>query len=378
MPDSDEVDGRITSSTWFVKRAKRNLLHLCAYLHAPSCVRLLVHPPYTWDPDQPDRTNQTPMHFAEARDDLATLFELIHLSREQRQPSLWPLRRPQLNGLASVCLFWPQQMLACPVSLRAILTENRTIGISGCQDNMSTQYVYRTLMIGPLLALLLDLYIATPELFEFDLWTGQEIPPANVSHSFENNRFWPIRTNELDAEAISHAGCTIYPHCLYQLSIQCRLLGRTLLDTLVQVRSRWLLHRCTTNVDSDESKDENGSTGFEQGSRSWSPFRLMDYCRAIVRRTLVSVHGLTMRQNYAQLVSRLHVPDPIHTQLLYRDIWDGGDFEPYLLDGHGGNVPLGVPLDAQHVRYDDGPGDIGLLIGHRFIPDRVSNSVGAS
>lgn len=95
-------------------------IQLCAYLQAPQCVRLLVRPPYIWDPDQPDRTNQTPMYFAESRDDLVTLYEMIHLTREQRQPSVWPVRRPQLNGFASVCLFWPQQMLACPIPLRAV------------------------------------------------------------------------------------------------------------------------------------------------------------------------------------------------------------------------------------------------------------------
>ncbi|VDP94366.1 unnamed protein product [Echinostoma caproni] len=76
------------------------------------------------------------------------------------------------------------------------------------------------------------------------------------------------------------------------------------------------------------------------------------------------------RRNYAQLISRLTVPESIYALLLYRDVWDTDDFEPYLIDGHGGNVPLGLPLNASRIE-DDGEG--GLLIGCRFIPDCPSN-----
>uniref|UniRef100_A0A183A0U2 ANK_REP_REGION domain-containing protein n=1 Tax=Echinostoma caproni TaxID=27848 RepID=A0A183A0U2_9TREM len=118
--NDNEADNQITPSTWFIKRAKRNLLHLCAYLQAPSCVRLLLQPPYAWDPDQPDRTNRTPLHLAEARDDLITQCELILCTREQRQPARWPVTRLELDGLASICLFWPQQLLALPIPLSAV------------------------------------------------------------------------------------------------------------------------------------------------------------------------------------------------------------------------------------------------------------------
>lgn len=162
---------------------------------------------------------------------------------------------------------------------------------------MTTQYVYRTLLIGPLLALLLDLYIATPELFEFDLWTGEDISHhKNGHHSFETNRFWPIRTDELVMEAIAHASCTIYPHCLYQLSVECRLDSQTLSDTLVKVRTRWLLHRCGCSEiihgDNEDDRIEKHSSHSEQRKSGWSPFTLKDCCRAVVRRTLIRIHGM--------------------------------------------------------------------------------------
>ncbi|VDP23459.1 unnamed protein product [Echinostoma caproni] len=142
-------------------------------------------------------------------------------------------------------------------------------------------------MIGPLLALVFELYLATPELFAFDLWTGQQISfrtaqsePVDSSY-FANNRFWPIPTEDLDP--VAHTDCTCYPHCLYQLSVQSRQRALSPTDTLAGIRNRWLMHRCGAL--------RKGSGDTDQ-IPCWSPMPLKYVCRAAIRRLIVKIHGM--------------------------------------------------------------------------------------
>ncbi|KAF6770327.1 hypothetical protein AHF37_09854, partial [Paragonimus kellicotti] len=100
------------------RRAKRTILHLAVSCSAKHCTMLLVNPPYSYSPDQRDAIGWSPMHIAEARDDLSTLYELALQSRELRHYRPRPLEEP--NKCLSTCVIWPQDLFANPFGIEDV------------------------------------------------------------------------------------------------------------------------------------------------------------------------------------------------------------------------------------------------------------------
>ncbi|KAG5441900.1 hypothetical protein CSKR_106343 [Clonorchis sinensis] len=208
----------ITENTFFVAFAKRNLLHVATYNQARNCVRLLVNPPHCWDPDKLDGRNHNPMYLAEMRDDIGVLVEIARQSKERRDMCSPSVDKPIYGGFPSTALVWPQDLWVHPLKRDAMIGV-RHVGISGSEHDPAGHYMFRTQMIGPLVALVFELYIANPSLFAFDFWTGEE-------SDNKQRLFWPVPSNEPDLreEVLEHSSCEDYPHCLYRISVITRQL----------------------------------------------------------------------------------------------------------------------------------------------------------
>ncbi|KER28059.1 hypothetical protein T265_05036 [Opisthorchis viverrini] len=339
----------ISEDTFFVPFAKRNLLHVATYNQARKCVRLLVNPPHCWDPDKLDGRNHNPMYSAELRDDIGVLVEIARQSKERRDIRSPSVDKPIYGGFPSTALVWPQDLWVHPLRRDAVIGV-RHVGISGSEHDATGHYMFRTQMIGPLVALVFELYIANPSLFAFEFWTGEE-------SDNKQRLFWPVPSNEPDLkeEVIEHSSCEEYPHCLYRISVITRQLHLPDQERFVILRNRWVTHTLTSLETSSKSL-------------SMSPPSLMRNCRSVVRRLLINrCIERNVQLNYVQLVRSLRQPQAIEQFLLYQDIWDVPDWEQYLTDGEGANMPYGIRLLTKRIALDTG--ETGTLIGHRFIPD---------
>ncbi|KAF5400830.1 hypothetical protein PHET_05478 [Paragonimus heterotremus] len=94
------------------------MFQLAVSCSATRCTMLLVNPPYCYSPDQRDAIGWSPMHIAEARDDLSTLYELALQSRELRHFRPRPFEEP--NKCLSTCVIWPQDLFANPLGIEDV------------------------------------------------------------------------------------------------------------------------------------------------------------------------------------------------------------------------------------------------------------------
>ncbi|CAH8583097.1 unnamed protein product [Dicrocoelium dendriticum] len=342
----------VKESTLFTRYAQRTLLHIASCNGAKECVKLLLNEPYCWRPDHLDGRNMTPMFLAEMRDDIAVLLELAKHSNEERVIDTLPVR-PPFGGLVSTLLLWPQDLRSWKMTLEAIV-KPRCVGISGSADDLEGHYVYRTCMIGPLVALCFELYLSNPSLFDFDLWMGNF---GSKIREKDGVFAWPISENYVSTDCRYHLQeCTEYPHCLYRLGLANLHQKKSLTDSLKALRDRWIVHR----FGKLDYKRDNGQIAF-------GCLRLSDLCRLTIRRILVRrmVNGET-ETHYVHLINNLRQPQHLERFLLYYDIWCVSEWENQLADGHGGNVPYGTRLIAKPTKNKNGRA--GVAIGNRFIP----------
>ncbi|TGZ48817.1 hypothetical protein CRM22_010945 [Opisthorchis felineus] len=170
---------------------------------------------------------------------------------------------------------------------------------------------------------MLELFMATPNLLEFDIWSGASLGPS------DSKRFWPIP--KIDSRCVPghNTDCENYPHCLHN--------ELTKKDDIVSpdyqqakwntISSIWRYHRFELERD------------LKRNIRRWGPPKLRHLCRAIIRKQLVLAtdpsfdrEDQCLHENYVRRVHRLPVPAQVRQFLVYEDMWPDSSWFQHIRD----------------------------------------------
>ncbi|KER18169.1 hypothetical protein T265_12353 [Opisthorchis viverrini] len=139
--------------------------------------------------------------------------------------------------------------------------------LDGCANDVRSD----SQLCGFTLAYMLELCMATPNLLEFDIWSGANLGPL------DSRRFWPIPSlNDLRIRG-HKTDCDNYPHCMHNELAQ---MDDTVSPDCQQAKwkaisSIWRYHRFELNPD------------LKTNTRQWGPPKLRHLCRAVIRQQLV-------------------------------------------------------------------------------------------
>ncbi|KAF7255126.1 hypothetical protein EG68_12305 [Paragonimus skrjabini miyazakii] len=288
-----------------------------------------------------------------------------NLSVEQR--NFWPVPPLIEKDLIEHVLQCQNYPHCLHIQLEESITEGRNFlnplqrGVASSNDEedavFANDYRFVLYMCGATVALLLELLMATPHLFTFHIWSGQE------DDSVEQYSFWPVPPL-IEKDLIEHVlQCQNYPHCLH---IQ---LEETISDegdvecAWRKLSALWRVHRFSSLIRNKDSVVE----------RVWGPPLLKDICRETIRRQLVQTthpsfvdkDGQNLRENYIHLVFRLPIPQELKQFLIYEHLWPARDW-------HRNVQRLGRtecrPLKQECTAYRSVVYGPGLVYGHGFIP----------
>ncbi|KAF8570069.1 hypothetical protein P879_03599 [Paragonimus westermani] len=358
QPTENEPKWIRENTVFDVSAGGRTLLYLAIVYCADKCVRQLVSPPFLWEPDKPDASGFSPMHLAEDRDDLHALGCMAPFSKELRY--LETNERDSRIKRPCTCLVWPQTLWRFPISRYFFLCLHER-GIAPSNDEEDAVFAndcrFVSHMCGATVALLLELFMATPYLFTFHIWSGQE------NLSVEQRHFWPVPPL-IEDELREHVlKCQNYPYCLHLQLEESIAEGRNVEWAWRRLSALWRAHRFSSSIRNKASVVE----------RVWGPPLLKDICRETIRRQLVQTthpsflnkDGQNLRENYIYLVFRLPIPQELKQFLIYENLWPARDWhknvqrlgrtEYWALEQEG--------ADYRSLVY--GP---GLVYGHGFIP----------
>ncbi|KAA3679689.1 uncharacterized protein DEA37_0012968 [Paragonimus westermani] len=339
------------------RRAKRTILHLAVSCSATRCTMLLVNPPYSYSPDQRDAIGWSPMHIAEARDDLSTLYELALKSRELRHFRPRPFEEP--NKCLSTCVIWPQDLFANPLGTENFL-QHTTRGTVRNRMPSSLHGTPATFACGHSFALIFEMFLANPDLCDFDLMLAVKSLESDRHSTFEkevNFTLWPIRPVDPHDGLIHSPECRDYPHCLaeyLEAAGENNLDATQKFENLFQI---WKFHRF--RIDNE---------GQHPRPSVWSPLNLKAFCRMAIRRHMVnrtmpsiSNSQNSLYYNYAYNVKSLRLPDNLQRFLLYCELWPSHSWtnvEVWYRPKRQRCIPCTLPRFGQ-----------GVIVKHSFIPD---------
>ncbi|KAG5442195.1 hypothetical protein CSKR_100223 [Clonorchis sinensis] len=191
--------------------------------------------------------------------------------------------------------------------------------LDGCAHDVRSD----SQLCGFTLAYMLELFMATPNLLEFDIWSGASLGPS------DSKRFWPIPNLNGLCIPGHKTDCDKYPHCLHNELAQ---MEDTFSSDYQQAKwnaisSIWRYHRFELDRD------------LKTHVRRWGPPKLRHLCRAAIRQQLVLATDPSfdrkdqcLHENYVRRVHRLPLPAQIRRFLVYEDMWPDSSWLQHVRD----------------------------------------------
>ncbi|THD22390.1 hypothetical protein D915_006822 [Fasciola hepatica] len=285
-----------------------SLLHVACMAAAEKCIRLLLDPPYSWNPNTLDGDGHCPVHYLVK----ANIPSVFYLAWKRSQQTYQPL---SFDPKPFFWLIWPPKSVTELCGIISVVQPAKSlIKVAfpwqvGQEDRLECRVPF---------GLFLELCVSFEEKPSCNFWTAE--------WPIDNPRwFWPIPRPKPQTIPYHDEQCKEYPQCLDQLLAvngneiytipPCEAIYRLLV-------SIWAFHTLT------EEFTEGGIT-----YRVPRPPTLKRMCRFQIRRILTKRCGSkcddqqeTRNSNrtvpsYPQLVESFPLCDDLKSYLMYTDLW---------------------------------------------------------
>ncbi|KAF8570590.1 hypothetical protein P879_08321 [Paragonimus westermani] len=217
-----------------------------------------------------------------------------------------------------------------------------------------------TFACGHSIALIFEMFLANPDLCDFDLMLAVKSLESDRHSTVDNEvnfTLWPIRPVDPHDGLIHSLECRDYPHCLAEYLEAARENNLDAIQKFENLFQIWKFHRF--RIDNE---------GQHPRHSVWSPLSLKAFCRMAIRRHMVNrtMPNISNSQNflyynYAYNVKSLRLPDNLQRFLLYYELWPSHRWTNvgvWYRPKRQRCIPCTLPRFGQ-----------GVIVKHSFIPD---------